>query len=79
MQETPHSSHCPGYGLMGAHQCNVGSVLGPRKSDEVRKGSESVDTCKVTGEREKKLYYLKPHIALTQDRDEEDLLSSSGC
>ena len=77
--ETPHSSHSSGYRPMGAHLHNTGSVLGPLKSDEVRKGSENVDICKVIAEREKELPYLKPHIALTQDRDEEDLLSSSGC
>lgn len=52
-RETPDSSHSPGYGLMGAHLRNVGRVLGPHKSDEVRKGSENVGICKVTGEREK--------------------------
>lgn len=58
--ESPHSSHSPSYGLIGAHLHNMGSVLRPCKSNEVRKGSEDVDICKVTEEREKELQYLKP-------------------
>lgn len=64
---------------MGAHLQNAKSVLGPCKSDQVRKGSENIDIFKGTREGEKEQQHLQPHMALTQAGDKEDLLSSSGC
>lgn len=69
----------PGCGLMEAHLRNARSVLGPGKSDQVRKDSENVDIFKGTAEGEKEQWHLHPHMTLTQAGGEEGFLSSSGC